>query len=72
MGQIRTKGIVLVENNLGDYDKIVTMLTPGMGKISCVAKGARRPKSLLMAGTQFLCFADYMMYKGNNTYNIKT
>ncbi len=72
MGQIRTKGIVLVENNLGDYDKIVTMLTPGMGKISCVAKGARRPKSLLMAGTQFLCFADYMMYKGNNTYNINS
>ena len=72
MGQIRTKGIVLVENNLGDYDKMVTILTPGMGKISCVAKGARRPKSLLMAGTQFLCFADYMMYKGNNTYNINS
>ena len=72
MGQIKTKGIVLVENNLGDYDKMVTMLTPGMGKISCAAKGARRPKSLLMAGTQFLCFADYMMYKGNNTYNINS
>ena len=25
-----------------------------------------------MAGTQFLCFADYMMYKGNNTYNINS
>lgn len=35
MGQLKTKGIVLVENNLGDYDKMLTILTPGMGKISC-------------------------------------
>ena len=72
MGQLKTKGIVLVENNLADYDKMLTILTPGMGKISCGAKGARRPKSLLMAGTQFLCFADYLIYKGNDTYSINS
>lgn len=72
MGQLKTKGIVLVENNLGDYDKMLTILTPGMGKISCGAKGARRPKSLLMAGTQFLCFADYLIYKGNDIYSINS
>ena len=72
MGQLKTKGIVLVENNLSDYDKMLTILTPGMGKISCTAKGARRPKSLLMAGTQFLCFADYLIYKGNDTYSINS
>lgn len=25
-----------------------------------------------MAGTQFLCFADYMLYKGNETYNMNS
>ena len=30
MGQLKTKGIVLVENNLGDFDKMLTILTPGM------------------------------------------
>ena len=72
MGIIKTKGIVLMENNLGDYDKMLTILTPGLGKIGCAAKGARRPKSLLMAGSQFLCFADYTIYKGNDTYNINS
>lgn len=61
-----------MENNLGDYDKMLTILTPGLGKIGCAAKGARRPKSLLMAGSQFLCFADYILYKGNGTYNLNS
>lgn len=72
MGTVKTKGIVLMENNLGDYDKMLTILTPGLGKIRCAAKGARRPKSLLMAGSQLLCFADYALYKGGDTYNLNS
>ena len=72
MGTIKSSGIIISENNSGDYDKMLTMLTPGLGKISCVAKGARRPRSALLAGTQFLCFGEYLMYKGSNTYNINS
>ena len=72
MGTIKMSGIIIAENNLGDYDKMLTMLTPGLGKISCVAKGARRQRSALLAGTQFLCFGEYLMYKGANTYNINS
>lgn len=72
MGIIKTNGIIISENNFGDFDKMLTMLTPGMGKISCVAKGARRPKSTLLAGTQLLCFGEYIMYKGSDTYNINS
>ena len=42
------------------------------GKISCVAKGARRPKSALLAGTQMFCFGEYLMYKGTETYHINS
>ena len=72
MGTIKTNGIIISENNSGDSDKMLTMLTPGLGKISCVAKGARRTKSALLAGTQLLCFGEYLMYKGSNTYNINS
>lgn len=72
MGTIKTKGIILAENNMDDFDKMLTMLTPGMGKISCAAKGARRPKSLLLGGTQFLCFGEYVLYKGGEVYNINS
>ena len=71
MGIIKTKGLVISENKMGDFDKMVTILTPN-GKIGCAAKGARRPKSLLMAGTQFFCFGEYLIFKGNNSYNINS
>lgn len=72
MSIVKMKGIIIAENNMGDFDKMLTMLTPGIGKISCVAKGARRPKSTLLAGTQFLCFAEYVMYKGQENYIINS
>lgn len=71
MGTIKTKGIIIAENNMGDFDKMVTLLTPN-GKIGCSARGARRPKSQLMAGTQFLCFGEYMLFKGSNTYTLNS
>ena len=57
---------------MGDYDKMLTILTPNFGKISCSAKGARRPKSALLAGTQLFCFCEYLMYKGTSTYHINS
>jgi len=56
---------------MNDYDKMVTILTPN-GKIGCAAKNARKPKSTLMAATQFLCFGDYFLFKGASSYHINT
>lgn len=71
MRTLKTKGIIISESNMGDFDKMVTILTP-TGKIGCAAKGARRPRSLLMAGTQYLCFAEFLLYKGTNSYRINS
>lgn len=71
MGIIKTKGIILSESNMNDFDKMVTILTPN-GKIGCAAKGARRPKSLLMSGTQLLCFGEYLLYQGSSSYHMNS
>lgn len=72
MANVKINGLVLAENNMGDFDKMLTLLTPNYGKISCVAKGARRPKSALLAGTQMFCFGEYLVYKGTQTYHINS
>ena len=72
MKQIKVNGVILVENNMGDFDKMLTMLTPNLGKIGCSARGAKRPKSLLLAGTQFLCFGEYLLYKSGDNYSMNS
>ena len=32
MSNVKMNGIILSENNLGDFDKMLTMLTPGIRK----------------------------------------
>ena len=65
MKTLKVNGIIIAENNSNDFDKMVTMLTPNLGKIGCSARGARTTKSQLLAGTQFLCFGEYMLFKGS-------
>ncbi len=32
MSIVKMKGIIIAENNMGDFDKMLTMLTPGVRK----------------------------------------
>lgn len=72
MGYIKAKGLIIKEVNTGEADKIVTVFTKNEGKLSAFAKGARRTKSSLAAGTQFLCYSDFVMFKGRDMYSINT
>ena len=80
MKLVKTKGIIIAEHNMADYDKMLTILTPNLGKIQCLAKGSRKPKSLLLAGSQLLCFGEYILYNYSMNsceiielfYNIRT
>jgi DNA repair protein RecO (recombination protein O) len=72
MGYIKTKGIILREVNTGEADKIVTVFSRNQGKLTGSAKGARRPKNKLAAGTQFLCYSDFVLFKGKDMYSISS
>lgn len=40
MKLIKTKGIIISESSMGDFDKMVTMLTPGLREnIVCSKRG---------------------------------
>ena len=42
-----TDAIVLSRFDLGEADRVLTLITPGLGKIKAIAKGVRRPTSRL-------------------------
>lgn len=49
MGQERTEAVVLRGVDFSETSRIVTLLSPTRGRLSCMAAGARRPKSPLAA-----------------------
>ena len=52
MAYIKARGMVVREIAVGDYDKILTVVTDEMGKISVSAKGVRRSGNRYSAGTR--------------------
>lgn len=69
MEYYKTKGIILKEVYVGEADKILKVFTKLKGKISVSAKGSRKNKSHLAAGTQLFSYSDLLIYSGTN-YNI--
>jgi DNA repair protein RecO (recombination protein O) len=48
----KTEAIVLRSMDLGEADRVLTVLTPRLGKLRVIAKGVRRPKSRIGGGLQ--------------------
>jgi DNA repair protein RecO (recombination protein O) len=62
--QIITTGIVLARTDFQEADRILTILTPGSGKLKVIAKGVRRPRSKLAGGIELLSTTDITVLPG--------
>jgi len=72
MPYVKTRGMVVREVEVGDYDKLLTVVTEDLGKISVSARGARRSGNRFSAGTQVFSYCEWVLYKGKNTYILNT
>ncbi|MBV9103639.1 MAG: DNA repair protein RecO [Candidatus Eremiobacteraeota bacterium] len=62
----KTRAIVLRSHNLGEADRIYTLLTQARGKLDAVGKGVRRPKSHLAGRLEFLTETLLTLHRGRN------
>lgn len=60
------RGIVLRAVDTKEADKILTVLTAELGKISVVAKGARSRRSRLTAATQLLAYSELVLTESHD------
>lgn len=64
MKQVNTKAIVLTRTNYAESDRIITVITPGEGKLRLMAKGVRKPKSKLAGGIELFSVSDITFLRG--------
>ncbi len=60
---ILTDGIVIREQNTGEQDKLVTILTRKKGVIKAFVNGGRNPKNKNVSSTGLLCYSDLSIEK---------
>ena len=67
---ITVKGLVIRETPVGDFDKMLTVLTAEHGKISVFAKGSKKLKSPAFVCSQMFCYAEFVLRKTTDVYYI--
>ncbi|HEX3027326.1 MAG TPA: DNA repair protein RecO [Clostridia bacterium] len=67
---IKTDGLTIRETNVGENDRILTILTREKGVVSASARGSRKLKSRIAPASQILCHADFTLFKSKEKYII--
>ena len=67
-GTFVTAGLVLRETETKESDKILTVLTPELGRISVIAKGARSRRSKYTAACQLLAYGEMTLRRKGEWY----
>ena len=68
---INTQGIVLKSVTYKENDLILTIFTRKLGKISAIARGAKKSKSTLLSSSQIFAYANFTLKKEGNMYRVK-
>jgi DNA repair protein RecO (recombination protein O) len=67
----KSEALVLRGLDLGEADRVLTILTPHLGKLRIIAKGVRRPRSRLGGGLEPLGHVDLVLAVGR-TFDVVT
>jgi DNA repair protein RecO (recombination protein O) len=62
----RTEAVIVRRQELGEADRLLTIYTPGYGKLRVVAKGVRRPRSRKAGHLELFARVDLLLAKGHD------
>lgn len=68
---VNVKGLILKEQNIGENDKLVTVLTDSLGVLRAFVRGAKKLNSKKQSATGLLCYSKLSLYKTKDSYIIE-
>ena len=66
--QIKTQGIIIREQVIGESDRLITALTQDEGVVRAFARRAKNLKDSKNSATGLLCYSRLNLYKGREKY----
>ena len=70
MSLFESSAVVIKTQDFKENDKLIWLFSEKFGKITAIAKGAKRSKSKILSITLPLCYGQYTVYKGKNLYTL--
>lgn len=67
----KCNGVVIKAQDFKENDKLVWLYTENLGKITAIAKGAKKSKSKYLSVTLPLCYGNYVVFKGKSLFNLQ-
>ncbi len=68
--EIKTEAIVLQTLDYKDNDKLLTLFSPTLGKITAGIRGVKKPTAKLTFAAQPFCFAEYVLAQRDGRYTV--
>ena len=64
MPAITTQAIVLRHADYREHDRMLTLLSPSMGRIEALCRGCKRPQSPLLSASEWFALGEYVLFAG--------
>ncbi len=64
MPAITTQGIVLRHADYREHDRMLTLLSPTLGRVEALCRGCKRPQSPLLSASEWFALGEYVLYTG--------
>lgn len=65
-----SRGVVIKYRDINENDKLLWIFSEKFGKISVMAKGAKKNKSKLMPASLTFCYGNYTLFKGKSMFSL--
>ena len=71
MALVITPALVVRRADYSDYDRMVTLFSPDLGRIDAIARGCRRPKSPLVNAVEPFVSGEFQLYQRRERFTLE-
>ena len=70
MPALTTQAIVLRHADYREHDRMLTLLSPQLGRVETVCRGCKRPQSPLLSASEWFALGEYVLYTGKGRMTV--